>query len=149
MFCPASARVNTPPEYVALPVAPPTAPPISKSCQPLGSGCVVTAKFTGLLAFIVGATKTASNPDMAPVGIVKVMDVALHKAIVTGTPFSSTVLPFCEAPNPVPAICTSPPIDPVVSDRPEITGAGAAAELIDTLSKVTVCAAPLLPTASP
>jgi hypothetical protein len=104
-----------------------------------------------LLSFIPGATETSNAPVVAPAGIVVVIDVPLHVLIVTPAPFSSTPLPPCVPPNPVPEITTWLPIDPVVAETPVITGAGAAAELTDTLSNVAVAkeAVVRLLTASP
>jgi hypothetical protein len=45
-----------------------------------------------LLAFIVGATKTASGPEVAPEGIVEVIDAAVHELMVIGVPFNITAL---------------------------------------------------------
>ena len=89
---------------------------------------------------MLGATETTIGPDVAPVGIVMLMDVAPHVLIVTGVPFKITMLPFCDPPNPEPKIVTWLPIGPVVADRLVITGAedpdpGA---LTDTLSNVAV-----------
>jgi hypothetical protein len=102
---------------------------------------------------MLGATETTIGPDVAPVGIVMLMDVAPHVLIVTGVPFKITMLPFCDPPNPEPKIVTWLPIGPVVADRLVITGAedpdpGA---LTDTLSKVAVARLELDPllTASP
>jgi len=63
-------------------------------------------KITGLLSFMLGATDTANRPDVAPAGIVMLIDVALHVLIVTTAPFSVTTLFPCRAPNPVPEITT-------------------------------------------
>jgi hypothetical protein len=87
---------------------------------------------------MLGATETTMYPDVAPVGIVVVMDVPLHELIVTGTSFNNTTLLLCVVPNPEPEITTWLPIDPVVAETLVITGAGAAVELIDTLSNVAV-----------
>ena len=87
---------------------------------------------------MLGATDTSNGPDVAPAGIVIVMDVPLQVFTVTAAPFSSTALPPCGVPNPVPEITTWLPIDPVVAEIAVITGAGAAAELTDTLSNVAV-----------
>jgi len=147
--CPAPATVNVPFVKLALPVIP-TAP-TSWSNQDAGSGCDVTVNRTALLSFIPGATETSNGPVVAPTGIVIVMDVPLQLLTVTAAPFSSTALPPCEPPNPVPEITTWLPIDPVVAETPVITGAGAAAELTDTLSNVAVAkdAVVRLLTASP
>ena len=61
---------------------------------------------TGLLSFMLGATDTAKGPEVAPDGIVMVMDVALQELMVTTAPFSITTLLPCKAPNPVPEITT-------------------------------------------
>jgi hypothetical protein len=121
---------------VALPAKPTV--PTSWSSQEVGNGSEVTSNTTGLLSFMLGATETTMYPDVAPVGIVIVMEVALQELIVTGTSFSSTSLLLCVAPNPVPDITTWLPTDPVVLETPVITGPGAAVELIDTLSNVAV-----------
>jgi hypothetical protein len=63
-------------------------------------------KITGLLLFMLGATVTAKGPEVAPAGIVMVMDVALQELMVTPAPFSSTTLLPCAPPNPVPEITT-------------------------------------------
>src|SRR5215467_2288704 len=114
------------------------AAPTSWSSQETGRGCVVTVKCTALLLFMLGATATSSGPDVAPVGIVMVSDVALQLLMVTAAPFSSAALPPCVAPNPEPEITTWLPIDPVVAETAVIPGAGAAAEFTDTLSTVAV-----------
>jgi hypothetical protein len=100
---------------------------------------------------MLGAMETSISPELAPTGIVMLIDVPLHVLIVTAVPFSSTALPPCKAPNPVPDITTWLPIDPVVADTAVMTGAGAAAELTDTLSNVAVAkeAVVRLLTASP
>jgi hypothetical protein len=79
------------------------------------------------------------------------MDVALQELMVTPAPFSSTTLLPWEAPNPVPEITTGLPIDPEVAETLAMTGAGAEGVLSDTLSKVAVARAELLPlfTANP
>jgi hypothetical protein len=100
---------------------------------------------TGLLSFMLGATDTTKGPDVAPPGIVMLIDVAPHVLTVTPAPFSRTTLFPCDAPNPVPEITTWLPIDPFVADTLLITGAGADAELIDTLSKAAVANAEVLP----
>ena len=108
-------------------------------------------KSTGLLSFILGATETAKYPDVAPDGIVIVIDVALQELIVTGLSFSTTALFPCEAPNPEPEITIWLPAEAVVADTLVIAGAGFAVVLIETLSNVAVsaCAAPQLSTTSP
>jgi len=83
---------------------------------------------------MLGATDTTIGPDVAPTGIVTVIDVLLQELIVTAMPLNSAALLPCEAPNPDPEIVTWLPTDPVVADRFVITGAGDAVELIDTLS---------------
>jgi uncharacterized membrane protein YdfJ with MMPL/SSD domain len=108
------------------------------SSHPDGSGCEVTVNATVLLLSRLGPTKTAKSPEVAPVGIVMLIDVAFQELIVTGAPFRVTVLPPWEAPKPDPEITTWVPIGPVVVDSPVITGAGVVVELTDTLSNVAV-----------
>jgi hypothetical protein len=67
---------------------------------------LVTVKFSELLSFMFGATDTNSGPDVAPEGIVIVIEVALHEVTFTDTPFRRTKLPLCVAPNPDPEIAT-------------------------------------------
>ena len=100
---------------------------------------------TGSLLFMLGATDTARGPEVAPAGIVTVMDVPLQELIVIGVPFNFTTLLPCDAPNPVPVITTWFPIDPVVAETLVVTGAEAAAYLIETLSKVAVPRLEVLP----
>jgi hypothetical protein len=102
-------------------------------------------KFTGLLAFMLGATNTTKGPEVAPDGMVMVMDVALQDLIVTAVWFSSTTLLPCKSPNPVPPITTWLPITPFVAETLVITGAGAELELTETLSNVAVARAVVLP----
>ena len=87
---------------------------------------------------MLGATVTTKGPEVAPEGMVRVMEVALQELIVTGAPLRFTALPPCEAPNPEPEITTCVPTGPVVGEMPEIFGAGAATVEIETLSKVAV-----------
>ena len=49
----------------------------------------------------------------------------------------------------MPVIVIELPIDPVVADTLLITGAGFAAELTETLSKVVVCKVPDVPLSKP
>jgi hypothetical protein len=108
-------------------------------------------KRIALLSFMLGAIDTSNGPVVAPTGIVMLIDVPLQVLMATVAPFSRTALPLCEAPNPVPEITTWLPIDPVVAETAVITGAGAAAELSDTLSNVALAKAEVvrLLTASP
>jgi hypothetical protein len=101
-------------------------------------------KVTGLLAFMVGATRTVSGPDVAPVGIVAVTDVALQAVTGATSPFSITALLPCGAPNPDPEITTEVPTGPPVADSAVIAGVGALGVLTDTLSNVAVARAELL-----
>src|SRR5580704_1973776 len=89
---------------------------------------------------MLGATETTTGPEVAPVGIVMLIDVPLQVLMVTGTPCKITMLPVCEAPNPEPETITWCPTEPVVAERLAITGAGDPdpGALIDTLSKVAV-----------
>ena len=92
----------------------------------------------GLLSFMLGATETSNSPEVAPEGIVTLIDVLLHELIIIGVAFRVTTLPACVAPKLEPVITTVLPIAPVVAETLLITGAGAADELTDTLSKVAV-----------
>ncbi len=100
---------------------------------------------------MLGAMEASKDPEVAPAGIVMLIDVPLQVLMVTAAPFSNTALPPCWAPNPVPVITTWLPIDPVVAETAVITGAGAAVELTDMLSNVAVAKAEVvrLLTASP
>ena len=131
--------------YPALPATP--TEPMSCSNQGLGN----TVKITGLLAFMLGAINTTRGPLVAPVGIVMVMDLALQDLIVTTLWFSNTTLLPCKSPYPAPPITIWLPITPFVAETLLITGAGAEAELTETLSKVAVARAVVLPlvTANP
>jgi hypothetical protein len=98
---------------------------------------------------MLGATHTAIGPDVAPTGIVILIEAALQELIVTGLLFSATTLDPCVAPKFAPVITTELPTDPVVADTPVITGAGTAVELTDTLSSVAVASAVALPLVTP
>ena len=97
-----------------------------------------------MLLFRVGATETAIGPEVAPVGIVTVIDVALQVLIVTKAPFSVTMLLPCDAPNPDPEIMAWLPTIPVLGETPVMTVVGLVEEVIDTLSKVDVARTELL-----
>jgi hypothetical protein len=122
---------------------------MSASNQGEGSGCVSTVNLTALLSFMLGATDTSRGPEVAPVGIVIVIDVALHELMVTATALSVTKLPFCEAPKPDPFTCTRLPTGPVVAETLVITGAGVADVLMETLSNVAVPRAVVDPLLTP
>jgi hypothetical protein len=87
---------------------------------------------------MLGATKTANGPVVAPNGIVMPIEVLLQELIVTNVPFKVTILLPCETPNPVPVMTTWSPIGPAAAETLLITGVGVAAEFIDTLSNVAV-----------
>src|SRR5438105_4053014 len=125
--------------------------PTSSSSQPPGRGLDVTVNITSLLLFREGPTETTSGPEVAPAGIVITIDVLLQELMVTGMSFKVTRLPPWGAPKFNPWMVIWLPTDPVVADTLVITGAGAAAESTETLSKVTVARAELLPlfTANP
>src|SRR5262245_18473957 len=112
--------------------------PTSRSSQPLGNGWAVTVKLTGLLTFMLGATVTASAPEVAPWGMVASIVVLLQGLMVSGAPLSSTMLPFWLAPKLAPVIVSGLPIAPVEAETELMLGAGRAAEVMETLSKVAV-----------
>src|SRR6266702_272707 len=85
-----------------------------------------------------GAMETSKSPEVAPSGIVIVIDVPLQVLFFIAARFRRTALPPCEDPKPEPEITTWLPIEPVVADTAVITGAGVAAELTDTPSNVAV-----------
>ena len=111
---------------------------MSWSSHPNGNGFAVTVNTTGLLEFMLGATETTRYPEVAPVGIVIVMEVAVQASTVATIPFRSTMLLPCDAPKFCPLMTTRPPIEPVVPDTLVMTGLGFAVELMETLSKVAV-----------
>ena len=133
---PPPTTVNVPLAYVALPITPTW--PISWSNHGVGSGCVVTAKCTALLLFMLGATETTKYPEVAPVGIVVTMDVLPHELIVTGVLFKVTTLLPLEAPKPEPEMTTWLPTEPVVAETPVMRGAGLEEVLTETESNVSV-----------
>src|ERR1700683_4964213 len=102
-------------------------------------------KNMALLLTMPGPTSTLKSPELAPAGIVMVIDVALHELTVTDISLSSTRLLPCEAPNPEPEITTWLPAVPVVADRLVITGTEFVGVLIDTLSNEAVYAIVVLP----
>jgi len=87
---------------------------------------------------MLGATDTTKYPDVAPAGIVVVIEVSLQESIVMGAEFNITALLPCVAPKPEPVIITWVPGAPVVADTAVITGPGADVALTDTLSNVAV-----------
>src|SRR6266404_4829397 len=108
------------------------------SSHPDGSGCEVTVNATVLLLSRLVPTKTAKSPEVAPVGIVMLIDVAFQELIVTGAPFRVTVLPPWEAPKPDPEITTWLPTGPVGVDRPGSRGAAGGVALTDSRPNVAV-----------
>ena len=92
---------------------------------------------------MVGATRTARGPDVAPVGIVAVTDVTLQAVTGATSPFSITALLPCVAPNPDPEMTTELPTGPPVVDSAVMAGVGALGVLTDTLSNVAVARAEL------
>jgi hypothetical protein len=104
----------------------------------------VTVNLTGLLLFMLGATDTTKQPDVAPDGIVTVMDDALQKFTITGEPFNVTKLLPCVDPKFDPSISTWLATSPVVAERIVIAGARLVEELRETLSKVAESVVPIL-----
>jgi hypothetical protein len=66
---------------------------MSASSHGTGRGCPVIVNTKALLSFIAGATETSINPEVAPEGIVTVIEVLLQALIVTGALFKKTSLP--------------------------------------------------------
>jgi hypothetical protein len=97
-----------------------------------------TVKLTGLLAFMLGATRTARGPEGALDGIVMPIELSLQEVVGTAVPFRITALFPCVAPNPKPEIATALPTDPVVVETALINDAGVPGVLMETLSKVAV-----------
>jgi hypothetical protein len=93
---------------------------------------------TGLLSFILGATDTTKNPDVAPAGIVMLIEVSPQEFIVTGVALRVTTLFPWDAPKLAPLIITWLPIAPVVAETLVTTGSAVTDELTDTLSKLAV-----------
>jgi hypothetical protein len=79
---------------------------MSRSVHGLGGGGNVTLKVTGLLSFMFGARETIRGPGVAVVGTVVTIDVLLQDVILARVLLNVTKLPFCEEPNPLPAIVT-------------------------------------------
>ena len=71
----------------------------------VGSGAT-TLNGTGLLSFMLGATETTKGPELAPEEMVKLMEASLQALMLTGVPFSVTMLLPCVAPKPLPEIIT-------------------------------------------
>jgi hypothetical protein len=80
----------------------------------------VTVKYTALLLVMLGARAAPKYPELAPVGIVTVIEVALQESTVTGASLRRPALLPWEAPNPVPEITTCWLTDPVVAETPVI-----------------------------
>src|SRR5262245_21344769 len=66
-----------------------------------------TTTYPGLLD--APETATSTVPVTAPVGTVAVICVSVQTVGVAGIPMNVTSLVPCEAPNPVPVICTDAP----------------------------------------
>ena len=62
---------------------------------------------------------TITAPLVAVVGTVAVMLESLHAVAVAFTPLNCTVLVPCDAPNPLPLICTTVPTGPLDGESPE------------------------------
>ena len=107
---------------------------------------------------MAGATSTSTKPEVAPAGTVIEIPLSLQELMVAGVPLTTTMLPPCVAPKPEPLMLTCWPMLPVVADNDdcwpmlpvvadndEITGAGDAGVLSETLSKVAVARLDALP----
>jgi hypothetical protein len=129
---------------VLVPLPPCVMPTLLGDAERLKLAGTPTVNGIGLLLIILGATHTDNGPDVALAGTLIVMDVGLQKLTGAGKPFKYTALPPWAAPKPVPAMTTWLPTGPIAVETPLIAGAGAAAELMDTLSNVAVASAELL-----
>jgi hypothetical protein len=87
---------------------------------------------------MLGATDTTKSPDVAPLGMVMMIEVVLHESTVTGVSFRRTTLLPWSDPKPDPEITAWLPTDPVVAETDVIAGAALEVELTDTLSYVPV-----------
>src|SRR5215469_773167 len=91
---------------------------------------------------MVGATHTTKGPEVAAVGTLMVIEVALQEFTVAAVPFSRTTLLLC-GPKPEPEMTTCAPMPPDVGEILVMEGAGVAVELSETLSKEAVATAEL------
>jgi hypothetical protein len=99
---------------IVLPIAP------DPGVTPLIDGCVVTVKFTPLLAN--PPTLTTTNPDVAPAGTGAVMLVVLQLEGTASVPLNVTVLVLCVVPKFDPLMVTVVPTAPEAGDRPVMFG---------------------------
>jgi hypothetical protein len=124
---------------------------MSLSSHPEGKGCDVTVNETGLLSFMLGASETTNNPEVATEGIVRLIEVSLQEFIITGVALSVTTLPPCDVPKLEPPITTWLPMLAEVAETLLINGAGVVEESIETLSNIAVASVqlPSLATTNP
>ena len=77
---------------VFVPLPPCVMPTLPADTERLKFGTAPTVNEIGLLLFMLGATHTDSGPEVAPVGTVMVIEVALQKLTGACTPFRYTAL---------------------------------------------------------
>ena len=102
-------------------------------------------KITGLLSFMLGATETTNGPEVAPAGMVMLMDASApgvdgHRSSVQQHDAASLGRAKIQA---IDRDLT--PDGSGVAETLVITGAGAAVEFTETLSNVAVVKAVVLP----
>src|SRR5216110_543346 len=78
--------------------------------------CVPTKRRKALLSFMLGATDTTTGPEVAPVGMVTVIDVPLQEVAAIAEPFNITAPVPCEAPKPEPEITAWLPATPAAGE---------------------------------
>ena len=83
-------------------------------------GAAATVKGTPLVATL--ETVTTTFPDVAPIGTVAVILVALQLATVAAVPLNVTVLPPCVEPKFVPLMVADAPTAPDAGDKLVIVG---------------------------
>ena len=87
---------------------------------------------------MLGARDTSRYPEVAPDGIVMMIEVLLQELTVTGTLFKVTKLLPSEEPNAEPVTTTWLPTGPVVAERPVMTGEWIVVLFTETESNVAV-----------
>jgi hypothetical protein len=101
-------------------------------------GAGKTLKVAGLLLFMLGASTTVSGPDVAPDGIVALIEVELQELAVNTESLSMTMLLPWEAPKPEPSTDTSYPGTPEVGQTLLMMGGWDVEEVTETPSNVAL-----------